>query len=104
MTGIPGSSGRQVKVFVFTGAGVSAESGLGMFRDEHGIGTRFDPMKLATPAAFARDPAAVDAFCDCAGRNLEDASPRCVLFKERPHGSHASWRRPFSGLQHPPVR
>jgi NAD-dependent deacetylase len=47
-----------MRVFVVTGAGVSAESGLGTFREKGGTGiwTRFDPMKLATPEAFARDP------------------------------------------------
>ena len=45
-----------MRVFVLTGAGVSAESGLGTFRDAGGIWARFDPMKLATPEAFARDP------------------------------------------------
>ena len=43
-------------IFVLTGAGVSAESGLGTFRDKKGEGiwAKFDPMKLATPEAFAR--------------------------------------------------
>jgi NAD-dependent deacetylase len=47
---------RSRNVFVLTGAGVSAESGLGTFRDKDGQGiwARFDPMKLATPDAFAR--------------------------------------------------
>ena len=38
-------------VFVLTGAGISAESGLGTFRDKNGEGiwAKFDPMKLATP-------------------------------------------------------
>ncbi|HRO11920.1 Sir2 family NAD-dependent protein deacetylase, partial [Amaricoccus sp.] len=48
-----------MRVFVLTGAGVSAESGLGTFRDKGGIWARFDPMQLATPEAFARDPARV---------------------------------------------
>jgi NAD-dependent deacetylase len=44
-----------INMFVLTGAGVSAESGLGTFRDKgEGLWTRFDPMKLATPEAFAR--------------------------------------------------
>jgi NAD-dependent deacetylase len=47
---------RAARVFVLTGAGVSAESGLGTFRDKGGIWARFDPMQLATPEAFARDP------------------------------------------------
>ena len=44
-----------MNIFVLTGAGVSAESGLGTFRDKAGTGiwARFDPMTLATPEAFA---------------------------------------------------
>lgn len=41
---------------VLTGAGVSAESGLETFRGTQGLWDDFDPMKLATPEAFARDP------------------------------------------------
>lgn len=44
---------------VFTGAGVSAESGLGTFRDPGGLWERFRPEDLATPEAFERDPALV---------------------------------------------
>ena len=45
-----------MSIFVLTGAGISAESGLGTLRDKGGLWERFDPMKLATPEAFARDP------------------------------------------------
>jgi NAD-dependent deacetylase len=45
------------RVVVLTGAGVSAESGIPTFRDAlTGLWARFDPLELATPAAFARDP------------------------------------------------
>ena len=44
------------KVVVFTGAGVSAESGLATFRGVGGLWADFDPATLATPEAFARDP------------------------------------------------
>ncbi|MBP9615123.1 MAG: NAD-dependent deacylase, partial [Thiopseudomonas sp.] len=44
-------------VVVFTGAGVSAESGVSTFRDAlSGLWARFDPMQLATPEAFLADP------------------------------------------------
>ena len=47
-------------VVVFTGAGVSAESGIPTFRDAlTGLWERFDPGELATPEAFRRDPALV---------------------------------------------
>lgn len=41
---------------VFTGAGVSQESGLDVFRGAGGSWERFRPEDLATPEAFARDP------------------------------------------------
>jgi NAD-dependent deacetylase len=45
------------RMAVLTGAGVSAESGVPTFRDAlTGIWAQFDPMELATPAAFARNP------------------------------------------------
>jgi NAD-dependent deacetylase len=67
-------------IFILTGAGVSAESGLGTFRDKQGEGiwAKFDPMKLATPEAFARDPEAVLAFYDLRRRNLRDAKPNAA--------------------------
>jgi NAD-dependent deacetylase len=69
-------------IFVLTGAGVSAESGLGTFRDKNGEGiwAKFDPMKLATPEAFARDPSEVLAFYDLRRRNLRNAKPNAAHF------------------------
>jgi NAD-dependent deacetylase len=47
-------------VCVLTGAGVSAESGVPTFRDaQTGLWARFRPEDLATPEAFARDPARI---------------------------------------------
>jgi NAD-dependent deacetylase len=45
-----------VRVFVLTGAGVSAESGIPTFRGKEGYWRNLDPAQLATPEAFARDP------------------------------------------------
>jgi NAD-dependent deacetylase len=71
---------RSRNIFVLTGAGVSAESGLGTFRDKRGEGiwARFDPMKLATPEAFARNPEDVLAFYDMRRRNLLNARPNAA--------------------------
>lgn len=44
---------------VFTGAGISAESGVPTFRGAGGLWERYKPEELATPEAFARDPALV---------------------------------------------
>jgi NAD-dependent deacetylase len=44
-------------VAVLTGAGVSAESGIPTFRDaQSGLWAKFDPLELATPDAFRRNP------------------------------------------------
>jgi NAD-dependent deacetylase len=45
-----------MRVFVITGAGVSAESGIPTFRGKDGYWRNLDPAKLATPEAFAGDP------------------------------------------------
>lgn len=48
------------RVVALTGAGVSAESGVPTFRDAlTGLWARYRPENLATPEAFARDPALV---------------------------------------------
>ena len=47
------------RVVVFTGAGVSAESGVPTFRGAGGLWKQFRPEELATPQAFARDPRTV---------------------------------------------
>jgi NAD-dependent deacetylase len=78
-------------IFVLTGAGISAESGLGTFRDKQGEGiwAKFDPMKLATPEAFARNPSEVLAFYDLRRRNLLSA---------KPNAAHLALARLESGL------
>jgi len=48
------------RIVVFTGAGVSAESGVPTFRDaQTGLWSRFRAEDLATPDAFLRDPVLV---------------------------------------------
>ena len=44
-------------VVVFTGAGISAESGVPTFRDaQTGLWAKYDPVELATPEAFQSNP------------------------------------------------
>ncbi len=54
--------GESRHVAALTGAGVSAESGIPTFRGLGGLWRGRDPMSLATPQAFARDPAVVWEF------------------------------------------
>lgn len=52
-------------IVVLTGAGISAESKIPTFRDAmSGLWKDFDPQKLATPQAFAADPATVTRWYD----------------------------------------
>ena len=57
---------------ILTGAGVSAESGLATFRDPDGIWARHRVEDVATPEAFARDPARVHAFYNMRRAALAD--------------------------------
>jgi NAD-dependent deacetylase len=67
-------------VVVFTGAGVSAESGVPTFRDAQvGLWERFDPMELATPEAFAKDPSLVWGWYE---------SRRSMVGRARPNAAH----------------
>ena len=52
------------RVVVLTGAGVSAESGVPVFRGARGLWRQFRPEDLATPEAFARDPVLVWEWYD----------------------------------------
>ncbi len=51
-----------MKIVVLTGAGISAESGLGTFRDSGGLWERFKIEDVATPKAWAKNPKLVLDF------------------------------------------
>lgn len=69
-------------VLVLTGAGMSAESGVPTFRDaQSGLWARFRPEDLATPHAFARDPALVWRWY---------AWRRELVEKAQPHAGHVA--------------
>ena len=50
------------RIVILTGAGISKESGLETFRDEGGLWSRVRIEDVATPEAYARDPARVLEF------------------------------------------
>ena len=54
--------GRGQRVFVLTGAGISAESGLRTFRDAGGLWEEHRIEDVATPEGFSRDPELVWRF------------------------------------------
>lgn len=63
------------RIFILTGAGISAESGLGTFRDKDGVWAKFDLEALSTPEGFARDPQRVLSFYNDRRRGLLGAKP-----------------------------
>jgi NAD-dependent deacetylase len=67
---------RAERVLFFTGAGVSAESGLPTFRDaQTGLWANYKPQDLATPEAFARDPEMVWRWYQWRRRVHADVAP-----------------------------
>jgi NAD-dependent deacetylase len=58
------------RIVILTGAGVSRESGLHTFRDADGIWSRVRIEDVATPEAFRRDPARVQAFYNVRRKEL----------------------------------
>lgn len=71
---------RARRVAVLTGAGISAESGLATFRGpQDGLWSRFRAEALATPEAFAADPALVWAWY---------AWRRALVARARPNAGH----------------
>lgn len=65
-------------IVVLTGAGLSAESGLGTFRDKGGLWSEFDLEEVATPEGFARNPARVHDFYNFRRRRLGTARPNAA--------------------------
>jgi NAD-dependent deacetylase len=53
---------RGTKVFVLTGAGISAESGIRTFRDSNGLWEQYSFEEVASPRGWKRDPATVWRF------------------------------------------
>ncbi len=71
--------GRDFKrIVILTGAGISAESGLGTFRDADGLWTEFDLDDVATPEGFARDPELVHGFHNTLRLKVIEAEPNAA--------------------------
>lgn len=63
------------RIVILTGAGVSAESGMGTFRDKDGIWTKHSLEDVATPEGFRRNPALVHEFYNKRRAALRGAEP-----------------------------
>ncbi len=78
-------------IVILTGAGISAESGIDTFRDAGGLWEKHRVEDVATPEAFARNPALVQGFYDARRAALATVEPNAAhealarLEREWPH-------------------
>ncbi len=63
------------RIAVLTGAGVSAESGLGTYRDNGGLWDNYDPMVVASAEGWARNPGLVLDFYNMQREKLREVEP-----------------------------
>ncbi|MER8323908.1 SIR2 family NAD-dependent protein deacylase [Acinetobacter baumannii] len=63
------------KLVVFSGAGMSAESGISTFRDSNGLWENYDIQQVATPEAWEKNPALVQRFYNERRKNILEAQP-----------------------------
>ncbi|WP_316749028.1 Sir2 family NAD-dependent protein deacetylase [Pedobacter gandavensis] len=63
------------KLVVFTGAGISAESGLKTFRDTDGLWEGFNIYDVATPEAWRKNPEMVQDFYNQRRKQVLEAQP-----------------------------
>lgn len=63
------------KLVILTGAGMSAESGISTFRDSGGLWEKYPIEEVATPQAWAKNPALVLEFYNQRRRQLLEVEP-----------------------------
>ena len=66
---------KRLRIVVFSGAGMSAESGVQTFRDSDGLWEQHRLEDVATPQAWARDPDLVTRFYNERRKRILEVSP-----------------------------
>lgn len=66
------------RIFILTGAGISAESGIDTFRDEGGLWSKVRLEDVATPDAFRANPGYVHDFHNTLRRGLAGYEPNAA--------------------------
>ncbi|MGV6874921.1 SIR2 family NAD-dependent protein deacylase [Pseudochelatococcus sp. B33] len=89
----PGEAGekRAPRLVVFSGAGVSAESGIPTFRDSNGLWHGHDPREVANYDTWRTNHALVHAFYNHRRTELGEAGPNAA------HAAVAAWQEAFPG-------
>lgn len=64
-----------MRIVFFTGAGMSAESGIPTYRDSDGLWEQHDPSEVATSDALERNPQKVYDFFNAMTKRLKDYEP-----------------------------
>jgi len=65
-------------IFILTGAGLSAESGVATFRDKGGIWAKYDYREVATPEGFRGNPQRVHEFYNSRRRAHQGIEPNAA--------------------------
>ncbi|MCE2772537.1 MAG: NAD-dependent deacylase [Bacteroidetes bacterium] len=73
-------SSSKPKIVVFSGAGISAESGISTFRDSGGLWEKYDVRDVATPEAWRKNPDLVLEFYNQRRRQVIEAQPNGAHF------------------------
>ena len=68
------------KIVVFTGAGISAESGLSTFRDSDGLWENYSIEEVATPEAWSNNPELVLNFYNMRRKQVLEVTPNPAHF------------------------
>jgi NAD-dependent deacetylase len=71
---------KKMKIVVFTGAGISAESGIKTFRDSDGLWEQYRIEDVATPEAFNRNPKLVLDFYNERRKQVIAAKPNAAHY------------------------
>lgn len=86
-----GAGERQARLVVFSGAGISAESGIATFRDADGLWHGHDPREVANYDTWRANYSLVHAFYNHRRGELGKAHPNAA------HTAVAHWQRAYPG-------
>ena len=69
---------KRKHIVIFTGAGISAESGISTFRDSGGLWEKYDVKDVATPDAWRKNPSLVLQFYNDRRKQVLEALPNAA--------------------------